>query len=285
MSAASNPSVPALLALRDVHVRYEGVIVALSGVTLDVPAGAIVALLGANGAGKTTTLKAASRLLGAERGEVVAGSIRFDGEAIDRLPPHRLVERGVAQVLEGRRCFAHLSVEQNLVLGSFVRRPRRGELAAALERIYARFPRLKERRRSQAGYLSGGEQQMVAIGRALMAQPRLVLLDEPSMGLAPRVVQEIYEGVGELNRRDGLSVLLAEQNALIALQHAHHAYVLEDGRVALHGPAEALSQRDDIQHFYLGGHDSQRRPFIDAHRVRDFRPAAGAALFPPRSPQ
>ena len=259
---------PPLLSLDGVEVRYDGVIVALRGVSLEVGAGRIVALLGANGAGKTTTLKAASRLLAAERGEVVAGSVSFDGQVVDGLRPDQLVARGVAQVLEGRRCFAHLTVEENLLLGGFVRKPSRGELAASLERVYARFPRLKERRRSRAGYTSGGEQQMVAIGRALMAAPRLVLLDEPSMGLAPLIVQEIFEAVRELHERDGVSFLLAEQNAAVALRHAHDAHVLEGGRVVLSGSAAELAARDDIRHFYLGGHEADRRPFIDAHRVR-----------------
>jgi branched-chain amino acid transport system ATP-binding protein len=253
-----------LLSLRGVEVVYERVIVALRGVSLEVPSGAIVALLGANGAGKTTTLKAASRLLGAERGEVVAGEIEFDGQPIAGLAPNRLVELGVSQVLEGRHCFAHLTVEENLSLGGFVRRPSRGELAASLERVYTRFPRLQQRRRSLAGYTSGGEQQMVAIGRALMANPRLVLLDEPSMGLAPIVVREIFEGMRELNERDGVSFLLAEQNAAIALQYAHRALVLETGRVVLEGSTEALRSRDDVQRFYLGDSGPVRQPFIDS---------------------
>jgi branched-chain amino acid transport system ATP-binding protein len=267
----------ALLELRDVAVRYDGVIAALHGVSLAVPPGRIVALLGANGAGKSTTLKAASRLLGAERGEVVAGSVLLDGAPIDRLAPERLVARGVAQVLEGRRCFAHLTVDENLRVGGFVRKPSRGALEAALQQVYARFPRLAERRRSAAGLTSGGEQQMLAIGRALMAAPRLVLLDEPSMGLAPRIVEEIFDGVRELNRRDGVSFLLAEQNAVIALREAHDALVLEGGRVVLQGTAAALAARDDIQHFYLGGPAQQRRAFIDVHRVRVFQPIAAEA--------
>jgi len=262
-------SVP-LLALHGVEVRYERVIVALRGVSLAVPQGAIVALLGANGAGKTTTLKAASRLLGAERGEVVAGEITFEGRPIAGLAPNKLVELGVAQVLEGRHCFSHLTVEENLLLGGFVHGPSRGELSAALERIYTRFPRLKQCRRSRAGYTSGGEQQMVAIGRALMAKPRLVLLDEPSMGLAPIVVREIFEGVRQLNERDGVSFLLAEQNAAIALRYAHHGVVLETGRVVLEGPTAELLVRTDVQRFYLGDGGPDREPFIDPHRLRDF---------------
>lgn len=259
-----------LLELVGVEVLYERVIVGLRGVSLAVPAGSIVALLGANGAGKTTTLKAASRLLATERGEVVAGSIRLDGQAVEGLTPNHLVERGVAQVLEGRHCFAHLTVEENLQIGGFVRKPSRGELSASLERVYTRFPRLKHCRRSQAGYTSGGEQQMVAIGRALMANPRLVLLDEPSMGLAPIVVQEIFDGVQELNQRDGVSFLLAEQNAAVALRVAHHGYVLENGRVVLEGSTEALRSRDDVQRFYLGDSGPDRQSFIDPHRVRRF---------------
>jgi branched-chain amino acid transport system ATP-binding protein len=259
-----------LLTLRGVEVLYERVIVALRGVSLAVPRGKIVALLGANGAGKTTTLKAASRLLGAERGEVVAGEISFDGRPIAGLAPNKLVELGVAQVLEGRHCFSQLTVEENLQLGGFVRSPSRGELSAALERVYTRFPRLKHCRTSQAGYTSGGEQQMLAIGRALMANPKLVLLDEPSMGLAPIVVREIFEGVRELNERDGVSFLLAEQNAAVALRYAHHGVVLETGRVVLEGSTAELRGRDDVQRFYLGDSGPDRKPFIDRHRVRDF---------------
>jgi len=260
----------ALLVLRDVEVLYERVIVALRGVSLSVPRGAIVALLGANGAGKTTTLKAASRLLGAERGEVIAGEILFDGRPIAGLAPNKLVERGVAQVLEGRHCFAHLTVEENLQLGGLVHRPSRGELSAALERVYTRFPRLKQCRLRQAGYTSGGEQQMVAIGRALMSKPRLMLLDEPSMGLAPIVVQEIFEAVRELNERDGVSFLLAEQNVAVALRYAHHGVVLETGRVVRQGSADELRRHADVQRFYLGDSAADREPFIDAHRVRNF---------------
>lgn len=264
------PPARPLLALEGVEVLYERVIVGLRGVSLAVPVGSIVVLLGANGAGKTTTLKAASRLLGAERGEVVAGTVQLDGESIDSLAPNHLVERGVSQVLEGRHCFAHLTVEENLQIGSFVRQPSRGELATALERVYERFPRLKHCRRRQAGYTSGGEQQMVAIGRALMASPRLVLLDEPSMGLAPIVVQEIFNGVQELNRRDGVSFVLAEQNAAVALRVAHHGYVLENGRVVLEGSTDALRARDDMQRFYLGDSGPDRQSFIDPHRVRRY---------------
>ncbi len=275
MSATNGPGpAPALLELDAVEAAYDGVIVALRGVSLRVPKGEIVALLGANGAGKSTTLKAASSLLGAERGAIVAGRVRLDGREVTGLAPHRLVELGVSQVLEGRHVFAHLSVEDNLRLGAFVRRPSRADLKASLEQVYQRFPRLKERRRSQAGYTSGGEQQMVAIGRALMARPQLVLLDEPSMGLAPIVVHEIFEGIRQLNEQDGVSFLLAEQNAAIALEYAHHGYVLETGRVVLDGSAETLRARGDVQRFYLGEGEAQRLSFIDPHQRRQFHAAS-----------
>ncbi|WP_084545017.1 ABC transporter ATP-binding protein [Derxia gummosa] len=243
---------PPLLRVRDLEAAYGGAIVALHGVSFDVAAGSIVALLGANGAGKSTTLKAISRLLPASRGELTAGRIELRGEDIARLAPDALVARGVSQVLEGRRCFAHLSVEENLLVGGFVRHASRGRLREALARIYELFPRLKERRRSLAGVTSGGEQQMVAIGRALMAEPTLVLLDEPSMGLAPLIVHEIFEAVGRLNREAGTTVVLAEQNATIALQYAHAGHVLETGRVVASGSAAELSARADVREFYLG---------------------------------
>jgi branched-chain amino acid transport system ATP-binding protein len=245
-----------ILQVDGIAVTYNQLIPALRGVSLSVPTGAVVALLGGNGAGKTTTLKAISSLIRAERGELTAGRIAFRGEPITDADPWTLAERGLVQVLEGRRCFAHLSVEDNLRLGAFVRRPARGELAADLERIYAIFPRLKERRRTLAGYTSGGEQQMVAIGRALIARPALVLLDEPSMGLAPQVVEEIFETVAALNRDVGVSFLLAEQNAAIALRYAQTGYVLEGGRVVLHGAAETLLGLDTLSDAYLGGNGS-----------------------------
>ncbi|CAE6736621.1 High-affinity branched-chain amino acid transport ATP-binding protein LivF [Paraburkholderia nemoris] len=241
-----------ILQVDDIAVTYSQLIPALRGVSLTVPSGAIVALLGGNGAGKTTTLKAISNLIRAERGELTSGRIAYRGDAITDVDPWTLAERGLVQVLEGRRCFAHLSVEQNLRLGAFVRRPARADLEADLERIYGTFPRLKERRKALAGYTSGGEQQMVAIGRALMARPSLVLLDEPSMGLAPQVVEEIFETVAALNRDDGVSFLLAEQNAAIALQYAQSGYVLEGGRVVAHGKAEALLELDTLRDAYLG---------------------------------
>jgi len=241
-----------ILQVDDIAVTYSQLIPALRGVSLTVPSGAIVALLGGNGAGKTTTLKAISNLIRAERGELTSGHIAYRGDAITDVDPWTLAERGLVQVLEGRRCFAHLSVEENLRLGAFVRRPARADLEADLERIYGTFPRLKERRKALAGYTSGGEQQMVAIGRALMARPSLVLLDEPSMGLAPQVVEEIFETVAALNRDDGVSFLLAEQNAAIALQYAESGYVLEGGRVVAHGKAEALLELDTLRDAYLG---------------------------------
>lgn len=242
-----------ILQVDDIEVLYEQVILAVRGVSLQVGEGQVVALLGANGAGKSTTLKAIAGLVRAERGEVVHGTIRYQGREITRVAPQSLAAAGLVQVLEGRHCFAHLTVEENLLTGAFAR-PRlgRGELHDELARIYDWFPRLKTRRSSLAGYTSGGEQQMVAIGRALISRPRLVLLDEPSMGLAPQIVEEIFDIVGELNRRDGVSFLVAEQNIDVALRHAHHAYVLESGRVVDHGPAAEMAARGDLHDFYLG---------------------------------
>ncbi|KAF1028214.1 MAG: High-affinity branched-chain amino acid transport ATP-binding protein LivF [Burkholderia plantarii] len=246
------PDAP-ILEVEQLAVRYGGLIPALRDVSLSVPKGAIVALLGGNGAGKSTTLKAISKLVSAERGELTGGRVRYRGEDVTRAEPWTLVERGLVQVLEGRRCFTHLSVEENLRIASFVRRPRRAEIEAGLEHVYTIFPRLKERRRTLAGFTSGGEQQMVAIGRALMARPALVLLDEPSMGLAPQVVEEIFEIVAALSRDEGVSVLLAEQNASVALRHARYGYVLENGRVVAHGSAAELGARDTLRDAYLGG--------------------------------
>ncbi len=250
-----------VLELRDVEVVYEGIIVALSGVSLEVKRGEIVALLGANGSGKSTTLKAASGLLGAERGSITAGSVRYEGSAHKSDGARDLVRRGLVQVLEGRHCFPHLSVVENLVSGTLAVKHggSRRDVADGIERVFQRFPRLKERRSARAGYLSGGEQQMLAIGRALMAKPRLVLLDEPSMGLAPLIVSEIFDIIAELNRTDGVSILLAEQNARVALRYAHTAYVLENGRVVTGGSASELRERDDIKEFYLGLGGATRR--------------------------
>ena len=245
-------SQPPLLELEQIKVVYNQVILAVSDISLRVDAGQIVALLGANGAGKSTTLKTISGLVSAERGQLAAGAIRYQGEAITHAPAAQLAARGLVQVLEGRHCFAHLTVEENLITGALARRASRAELAADLARIYAYFPRLKTRRHSQAGYTSGGEQQMTAIGRALMARPRLVLLDEPSMGLAPLIVEEIFDIVRQLNQQEGVSFLLAEQNANLALRYADAAYIIENGRVGLAGPAAELRGRPDIQAYYLG---------------------------------
>jgi branched-chain amino acid transport system ATP-binding protein len=262
-----------ILALRDVHVVYEGIISALRGVSLTVDSGQIVALLGGNGAGKTTTLKAASGLLVAERGALVQGSIEFGQQNLANLDARGLARAGLVQVLEGRRCFAHLTVEENLIAGSLVRRATRRQVAVDLERIYERFPRLALRARSQAGYLSGGEQQMLAIGRALMLRPKLLLLDEPSMGLAPQIVLEIFEVIYDLNLKDNVSVLLAEQNARVALRHAHHAYVLENGRVVTSGTARELSAREDVQNFYLG-HSASEQGRLRARKTQQRQSAA-----------
>ena len=250
-----------------VRVRYGGV-EALHGVSLEVGRGEVVALLGANGAGKTTTLKAISNLLASERGEVTKGSIEYRGERIDGLTPNDLVRRGLIQVMEGRHCFQHLTVEENLLTGAFTRSAARSQLRDDLEKVYAYFPRLKERRRSQAGYTSGGEQQMTAIGRALMAQPQMILLDEPSMGLAPQVVEEIFEIVHDLNAKERVSFLLAEQNTMVALRYATYGYILENGRVVMDGPAQDLSSNEDVKEFYLGLSGSERKSFRDVKHYR-----------------
>jgi branched-chain amino acid transport system ATP-binding protein len=240
------------LIVDDIEVLYGKAILALRGLSLKVDEGAVVALLGANGAGKTTTLKAISNLLQAERGEVSRGAITWRGEAITHADPATLVGKGMVQVLEGRHVFPHLTVEQNLLTGGFHRRPARRQILADLERIYHWFPRLKTRRKAKAGVTSGGEQQMIAIGRALMTRPQLILLDEPSMGLAPMIVEEIFEIVRQLNRESRVSFLIAEQNAHVALSFAGYAYVLETGRIAVHGAAAELSATDDVKAFYLG---------------------------------
>ncbi len=260
-----------LLQVEDIHVIYDQVILGTRGVSLTVPEGQVVALLGANGAGKSSTLKAISGLIGAEGGQVVQGRIVYAGHAVDQVDAADLVERGLVQVLEGRHCFPHLDVEENLRVGAFVRRPSRGALQDGLERIYRYFPRLLERRRSPAGYLSGGEQQMLALGRALIAAPRLVLLDEPSMGLAPRIVAEIFEIIRRLNREEGVSFLLAEQNAAMALRYADQAHVLENGQVVTAGPARELADREDIRSFYLGVGAEGRRSFRAARHYHGRR--------------
>jgi branched-chain amino acid transport system ATP-binding protein len=252
-----------LLAVNNIEVVYDHVILVLKGVSLEVPTGGIVALLGANGAGKTTTLKAISNLLRAERGEITKGSVVFQGEDVARLSPNELVRRGVVQVMEGRHCFEHLTVEENLLTGAYTRRDGAAAIRADLERVYGYFPRLRERRRSQAGYTSGGEQQMTAIGRALMARPRLILLDEPSMGLAPQLVEEIFAIIAKLNAEAGVTFLLAEQNTNVALRYAGHGYILENGRVVLDGGADTLRANEDVKEFYLGLSASGRRSFRD----------------------
>src|SRR5437762_2770482 len=258
------------LSINNIEVIYDHVILVLKGVSLEVPQGRIVALLGANGAGKTTTLKAISNLLRAERGDVTKGTIEFKGRRVDRLTPSELVKLGICQVMEGRHCFQHLTVEENLLTGAFTRSASRAEIRTDLEKVYNYFPRLKQRRTSLAGYTSGGEQQMTAIGRALMAQPSMILLDEPSMGLAPQIVEEIFEIVGELNRKEGVSFLLAEQNTMVALRHAHYGYILENGRVVMDGAAadlaainsrDALARLPVIRKSQLGKLQKQARPF------------------------
>jgi len=257
-----------LLSVRNIEVIYDHVILVLKGVSLDVPKGGIVALLGANGAGKSTTLKSISNLLRAERGDVTKGTIEYKGQRIDGLTPNDLVKRGVIQVMEGRHCFGHLTVEDNLLTGAYTRGDGRAAIARDLEKVYAYFPRLKERRKSQAGYTSGGEQQMTAIGRALMAAPETILLDEPSMGLAPLLVEEIFEIVARLNKEQGVSFLLAEQNTSIALRHAHYGYILENGRVVLDGTAEALRGNADVKEFYLGVSGAGRKSFRDVKHYK-----------------
>ncbi len=260
--------VRSLLTVNNIEVIYDHVILVLKGVSLEVPEGGIVALLGANGAGKTTTLKAISNLLGAERGEVTKGSIDCMGERVDRLSPNELVRLGVIQVMEGRHCFEHLTVEENLLTGAYTRRDGRAAIALSLEKVYHYFPRLKERRTAQAGYTSGGEQQMTTIGRALMANPKMILLDEPSMGLAPQLVQEIFEIVRNLNKKESVSFLLAEQNTTVALKISDYGYVLENGRVVMDGDAKSLGENEDIKEFYLGLGAGGRRSFRDVKHYR-----------------
>ena len=256
------------LSVNNVEVIYDHVILVLKGVSLEVPRGRIVALLGANGAGKTTTLKAISNLLRAERGDVTKGSIEFDGERVDRLTPAELVRRGVCQVMEGRHCFQHLTIEENLLTGAFSRKVSRADLKNDLEKVYTYFPRLKDRRSSQSGYTSGGEQQMTAVGRALMAQPKMILLDEPSMGLAPQIVEEIFEIVKSLNQKEGVSFLLAEQNTMVALRYGDYGYILENGRVVMDGVASDLATNEDVKEFYLGLSSSGRKSFRDSKHYR-----------------
>ncbi|MGE3868169.1 MAG: ABC transporter ATP-binding protein [Pseudorhodoplanes sp.] len=265
---AEAASADKILTLNNIEVVYDHVILVLKGVSLDVPRRGIVALLGANGAGKTTTLKAISNLLHSERGEVTKGSILFDGQEVQALSPNELVRRGCIQVMEGRHCFGHLTVEENLLTGAFTRKDGRAAVAADLERVYTYFPRLRERRGSMAGYTSGGEQQMCAIGRALMSRPKMILLDEPSMGLAPQIVEEIFEIVRTLNDKENVSFLLAEQNTFMALKFARYGYILENGRVVMDGDAKALAENEDVKEFYLGIAEGKRKSFREGKHYK-----------------
>jgi branched-chain amino acid transport system ATP-binding protein len=257
-------SAPALLLdVNGIEVIYNHVILVLKGVSLQVPEGRIVALMGGNGAGKTTTLRAVSNLLAGERGAVTKGSIELRGERIERLSTSQMVERGVVQVMEGRHCFAHLSIEENLMTGAYTRRDGKAAVAQTLEKVYTYFPRLKVRRASQAAYTSGGEQQMCAIGRALMANPKMVLLDEPSMGLAPQIVEEVFEIVRDLNTKEKVTFLLAEQNTNMALRYSDYGYILENGRVVMDGEAASLRENQDVKEFYLGVGGEERKSFRD----------------------
>ena len=266
-AAKSQPASP-YLSVNNIEVIYDHVILVLKGVSLEVPEGKIVALLGANGAGKSTTLKAISNLLSAERGDVTKGTIEFKGKRVDKLTTNELVRMGVCQVMEGRHCFQHLTVEENLLTGAFTSKGSRADTAAALEKVYHYFPRLKLRRLSQAGYTSGGEQQMTALGRALMARPSMILLDEPSMGLAPQIVEEIFEIVRDLNAKEGVSFLLAEQNTMVALRYANYGYILENGRVVMDGEATSLASNEDVKEFYLGLSSGARKSFRDVKHYR-----------------
>jgi branched-chain amino acid transport system ATP-binding protein len=257
-----------ILAVKNIEVIYDHVILVLRGVSLEVPQGGIVALLGGNGAGKSTTLKSISTLLASERGAVTKGSIEFRGKRTDRLTPGDLVGMGMVQVMEGRHCFGHLTIEENLITGAYTRSLTRAEQRDALDKVYAYFPRLKVRRTSLAGYTSGGEQQMTAIGRAMMAKPSMLLLDEPSMGLAPQIVAEIFEIVRDLNQKEGVSILLAEQNTNVALKYADYGYILESGRIMLDGPAKTLADNKDVKEFYLGMSSDGRKSFRDMKSYR-----------------
>jgi len=254
---------PPYLSVNNIEVIYDHVILVLKGVSLQVPQGKIVALLGANGAGKSTTLKTISTLLRGERGDVTKGEVQFKGERVDQLTPNELVKRGLSQVMEGRHCFGHLTIEENLLTGAYTRSLSRGELKDALEKVYHYFPRLQTRRSSQAGYTSGGEQQMCAIGRALMAKPSMILLDEPSMGIAPQIVEEIFGIVKDLNHKENVSFLLAEQNTNVALRYADFGYILENGRVVMEGQAQELASNEDVKEFYLGVSSAGRKSFRD----------------------
>ena len=268
MLDSPKPEAETLLDVNNIEVIYNHVILVLKGVSLQVPKGGITALLGGNGAGKTTTLKAISNLLHSERGEVTKGSIKYRGRTVQELDPEALVKMGVVQVMEGRHCFEHLTVEENLLTGAYTRRDGAAAIAADLEKVYHYFPRLKERRKSQAGYTSGGEQQMCAIGRALMSSPEMILLDEPSMGLAPQLVEQIFQIVKNINEVEGVSILLAEQNTNVALRYAHTGFILESGRVVMEGSAKDLRENPDVREFYLGLSDEGRKSYRD---VRSYR--------------
>lgn len=266
-TAAATEAAP-YLSVNNVEVIYDHVILVLKGVSLEVPKGKIVALLGANGAGKSTTLKSISNLLRAERGDVTKGNIEFKGARIDQMTPADLVKRGVIQVMEGRHCFGHLTIEENLLTGAYTRGDGSAGIKRSLDMVYQYFPRLKERRSSQAGYTSGGEQQMCAIGRAIMANPEMVLLDEPSMGLAPQIVEEIFEIVKDLNKKENVSFLLAEQNTMVALRYADFGYILENGRIVMEGDAQYLATNEDVKEFYLGLSGEGRKSFRDVKHYR-----------------
>jgi branched-chain amino acid transport system ATP-binding protein len=270
MSAVDQSAAQAeqILSVNNIEVIYDHVILVLKGVSLSVPKGGIVALLGANGAGKTTTLKAISNLLHAERGDVTKGSILFEGAEIQDQSPNELVRRGCIQVMEGRHCFGHLTIEENLLTGAFTRRDGKAAIKRDMEMVYGYFPKLRERKDSLAGYTSGGEQQMCAIGRALMSRPKMILLDEPSMGLAPQIVEEIFEIVKDLNDKEGVSFLLAEQNTFMALKFARYGYILENGRVVMDGDAKALAENEDVKEFYLGTSGGKRKSFREGKHYR-----------------
>ncbi len=265
---AARTEAASFLSVNNIEVIYNHVILVLKGVSLQVPKGGIVALLGANGAGKTTTLKAISNLLHAERGDVTKGSISFEGQEVQDLSPNELVRRGCIQVMEGRQCFAHLTIEENLLTGAFTRKDGKAAIRKDIDLVYSYFPKLAERREAIAGYTSGGEQQMCAIGRALMARPKMILLDEPSMGLAPQIVEEIFEIVRNLNGKEGVSFLLAEQNTNMALKYAGYGYILENGRVVMDGEAKSLRENEDVKEFYLGVAEGKRKSFRDVKHYK-----------------
>jgi branched-chain amino acid transport system ATP-binding protein len=269
MSAAlaAEPARP-ILSVNNIEVIYDHVILVLKGVSVIVPKGGIVAILGANGAGKTTTLKAISNLLKAERGEVTKGNIEFEGERVDRMSPNELVKRGCIQVMEGRHCFGHLDIEENLLTGAFTRRDGSAAIKRDMEMVYNYFPRLRQRKHSMSGYTSGGEQQMCAIGRALMSRPKMILLDEPSMGLAPQIVEEIFEIVKDLNAKEGVSFLIAEQNTNMALKYATYGYIMETGRIVMDGEAKALRENEDVKEFYLGVAEGSKKSFRDVKHYK-----------------